>query len=182
MNTVTIVLLVILVVLIAAIVALYFLGKRLQKKQEEGEAAIEATKMTIPLLVIDKKIMKIKDAGLPNEITSQIPKWRQRIKVMVVKAKIGGYQMPASQKMSRMTGGPTTKVQSQIVTLICDRKEVYDSIPVKKEVKATVGGGIHIIDVKGVHGNTTVKPEQKKKSKFQQFKENIQKKAGAKPL
>ncbi|MCR5778541.1 MAG: hypothetical protein K6G84_14170 [Lachnospiraceae bacterium] len=183
MNTVTIVLLVILVVLIAAIVALYFLGRRLEKKQAEGQAAIDATSVTMPLLIIDKKVMKIKDAGLPEAVTSQIPKWRQGAKVQVVKAKIGGFQTMVSQKQNRMAGGPqTAKVQSQIVTLICDSKEVFDAIPVKKEVKATVGGGIHITAVKGIHGNTTEKAPEKKKSKFQLWKEDIQKKAGAKPL
>ena len=183
MNTVTIVLLIVLVVLIAAIVALYFLGRRLEKKQAEGQAAIEATSMTLPLLIIDKKIMKIKDAGLPEAVTSQIPKWRQGAKVPVVKAKVGGFQTAVNQKMNRMSGGPqTAKVQSQITTFICDSKEVFDSIPVKKEVKATVGGGIHIVSVKGVHGNTTEKAPEKKKSKFQIWKEELQKKAGAKPL
>lgn len=182
MNTVTIVLLVILVVLIAAIVALYFLGRRLEKKQAEGQAAIEATSVTMPLLIIDKKVMKIKDAGLPEAVTSQIPKWRQGAKVPVVKAKIGGFQTMVGQKQSRMSGPQTAKVQSQIVTLICDSKEVFDAIPVKKEVKATVGGGIHITAVKGVHGNVTEKAPEKKKSKFQQWKDDLQKKAGAKPL
>ncbi|XME02705.1 hypothetical protein QYZ88_000615 [Lachnospiraceae bacterium C1.1] len=183
MNTITIVLIVVLVVLIAAIVALYFLGRRLEKKQAEGQAAIEATSATLPLLIIDKKVMKIKDSGLPDAVISQIPKWRRGTKVQVVKAKIGGYQTMVGQKMNRMNGGPaTTKVQSQIVSLVCDSKEVFDAIPLKKEVKATVGGGIHITAVKGIHGNAIEKAPEKKLSKFQQWKENLQKKVGAKPL
>ena len=183
MNTPLIIALVILGILIIALVVLYFLGRRLEKKQAEGQAAIEATSATIPLLVIDKKVMKIKDSGLPDAVIEQIPKWRRGTKIPVVKAKIGGYQTMVNQKMNRMGGGPaTTKVQSQIVTLICDSKEVFDAIPVKKEVKATVGGGIHITSVKGVHGNTIEKAPEKKLSKFQQWKDNLQKKAGAKPL
>lgn len=183
MNTFTIVGIVVLVVLLIAIVALYFLGRRLEKKQAEGQAMIDATSATLPLLIIDKKVMKIKDSGLPEEVISQIPKWRRGTKVQVVKAKIGGYQTMVGQKMNRNGGGPaTTKVQSQIVTLVCDSKEVFDAIPVKKEVKATVGGGIHITAVKGIHGNAIEKAPAKKLTKFQQWKENIQKKAGAKPL
>ena len=65
MSTWAIVLLCIMAVLIVAIVVLYFLGRNMQKKQEAQQAQIEAMKQTVSMLIIDKKRMKIKDAGLP---------------------------------------------------------------------------------------------------------------------
>ena len=65
------------------------------------------------------------------------------------------------------------------MTLVADEK-IYDEIPVKKEVKATVSG-IYITAVKGLHGK--IAPvEQKKKSRFKQALERAQEKAGAKQV
>ncbi len=61
MHPVTIVLLVILVILIGLLVGLYFFGKKTQKKQEEQQAQIEASKQTVSMLVIDKKRMPLKE-------------------------------------------------------------------------------------------------------------------------
>ena len=157
MNTLTIVLLVILAILIIAVVALYFLGKKAQKKQSEQQAQIEAMKQTVSLLIIDKKRLKLRDAGLPQAVLEQTPKWLRGSKLPIVKAKVG----------------------PQVMSLICEEK-IFDSVPVKKEVKATVSG-IYITGVKGLHGKPIV-AEQKKKSKFKQLVERAQEKAGAKPL
>ena len=80
MSTVTIVLLVILVILIGVLIGLYFFGKKAQKKQEEQQAQIEASKQTISMLVIDKKRMPLKESGLPQMGRSKLP---------IVKAKVG---------------------------------------------------------------------------------------------
>ena len=58
-------------------------------------------------------------------------------------------------------------------------ESIFESVPVKKEVKATVSG-IYITAVKGPHGTAIVKPTKKKGW----FKRNVgfQEKAGAKPL
>ena len=157
MSKFTIVMLVILVILIIAVVVLYFLGKRAQKKQNEQQAQIDAMKQTVSMLIIDKKRMKLRDAGLPQAVIEQTPKWLRGSKLPVVKAKVG----------------------PQVMSLICDEK-IFDSVPVKKEVKAVVSG-IYITDVKGLHGKPIV-AEQKKKSKFKQLVERAQEKAGAKPL
>ena len=157
MNTLTIVLLVILVVLIIATVALYFFGKKAQKKQEEQQEQLAAVKQTVSMLIIDKKRMKLKDSGLPQAAINQTPRLLRGTKVPVVKAKIG----------------------PQIMTLICDEK-IFDQVPVKKEVKATVSG-IYITSVKGLHGKPVAK-EQKKKGFFKRAIEQAQEKAGAKPL
>ena len=157
MKTWMIVLLVILAIMVVAVVALYFIGKKVQKRQNEQQAQIDAVKQTVSMLIIDKKRMKLKDAGLPQAIVAQTPKMMRRLKLPVVKAKVG----------------------PQVMTLICDEK-IFDSVPVKKEVKAVVSG-IYITDVKGLHGKPIV-TEQKKKSKFKQLVEKAQEKAGAKPV
>ena len=124
MSTVTIVLLVILVILIAAVIALYFFGKKAQKKQDEQQAQIQANKQTVSMLVIDKKLMPLKDSGLPQMVIDQTPKLMRRSKLPIVKAKVG----------------------PKINILIADEK-VFDLIPVKKEIKAEVSG-LYIVGVK----------------------------------
>lgn len=156
-STATIVLLVILVVLIAAVVALYFFGKKTEKKQAEQQQAMDAMKQTVSMLIIDKKRLKIKESGLPQQVIDQTPKYLRFTKLPIVKAKVG----------------------PQVLTLVSDDK-IFDSIPVKKEVKATVSG-IYITGVKGLHGPIE-KPELKKKSKFKAAVEKLQEKAGAKPI
>ncbi len=156
MSTWQIVLLVILAVLIAAVVALYFLGRKAQKKQAQQQQQIDAMKQTVSMLIIDKKRMKIKDSGLPQAVINQTPKLMRGTKLPIVKAKVG----------------------PQIMSLVSDDK-IFDSIPVKKEVKAVVSG-IYITDVKGLRGKVQV--EQKKKGFFRRTLEKVQEKAGAKPL
>ena len=158
MSPVTITLLVILVVLVAAIVALYFLGKKAQKRQAEQQEMMNANRQTISMLIIDKKRMKIRESGLPQMVIDQTPKLMRGSKLPIVKAKVG----------------------PQILSLISDEK-IFDSIPVKKEVKAVVSG-IYILDVKGLHGNKTESAAPKKKSFFKRAVETLQEKGGAKPL
>lgn len=157
MSTLSIVLLVILAVLIVTVIVLYFVGKKAQKKQSEQQAQIDAMKQTVSMLIIDKKRMKLRDAGLPQMVLEQTPKMMRGVKFPIVKAKVG----------------------PQVMSLICDEK-IFDSVPIKKEVKAVVSG-IYITDVKGLHGKPVV-AEQKKKSKFKQLVEKAQEKAGAKPI
>ena len=54
MQTWQIVLLIVLAVLLVAAVVLYFVGKRLEKQQDENEARLEVGKQTVSMLVIDK--------------------------------------------------------------------------------------------------------------------------------
>lgn len=157
MSPVTITLLVILAVLIIGAVVLYFLGKKAQKKQAEQQEMMEANKQTVSMLIIDKKRMKLKESGLPQMVIDQTPKLMRGSKLPIVKAKVG----------------------PQILSLISDEK-IFDSIPVKKEVKAVVSG-IYILDVKGLHGKVEAKPA-KKKGFFKRALEAAQEKAGAKPV
>lgn len=144
------VLLIILVILIAVLVVLYFLGKRAQKKQEENQAQIEAAKQTVNMLIIDKKRLRIKESGLPQMVIDQTPKLMRRTKLPIVKAKIG----------------------PRIMTMVADEK-IFDLIPLKKEVKATISG-IYIADVRGVRGPLE-QPKQKEKF-FRRMKNKIAKK------
>ena len=148
MHPVTIVLLVILVILIGLLVGLYFFGKKTQKKQEEQQAQIEASKQTVSMLVIDKKRMPLKESGLPQMVIDQTPKLLRRSKMPIVKAK-----------------GP------KISILIADEK-VFDLIPVKKEIKAEVSG-LYIVGVKGIRGNLDA-PVKKKKGFFARFKKSAE--------
>ncbi|MBO6133342.1 MAG: hypothetical protein J6P05_03305 [Lachnospiraceae bacterium] len=156
MHTATIILLVILLVLVIVLAVLYFFGKRVQKKQAEQQAMIDSMKQVVPILVIDKKRMKIKESGLPQAVIDQTPKVLRGSKLPIVKAKVG----------------------PQIINFIADEK-IFDLIPLKKQIKATISG-LYITDVKGIR--ETLKAPEKKKSKFTIWKENLQKKAGAKPL
>ena len=158
MSTVTIVILSILAVIVIAMVVLYFVGKKMQKKQAEQQAQIDAMKQTVSMLIIDKKRMKLKDAGLPPMVIEQTPKVLRNSKLPIVKAKVG----------------------PQIMSLISDEK-IFDSIPVKKEVKAVISG-IYITDVKGLHGKSQVQVEKKKKGFFKRALEKAQEKAGATPV
>lgn len=138
MSTLTIVLIVIAVVMVAITIALYFLGKKAEKKQEEQNETLAATAQTVSMLIIDKKKMKLTDSGLPAAVIEQSPKMLRRSKLPIVKAKVG----------------------PKVMTLICDAS-IYDSIPVKKEVKAVVSG-LYITGVKGLHGAIETPPKKKK--------------------
>lgn len=132
------VMLIIVVVLVGALVALYFFGKKAEKKQAEQQEQMEAIKQTVSMLIIDKKKMRLKDSGLPQMVIDQTPKLMRRTKMPVVKAKVG----------------------PRIMTLICDAA-IFDQIPVKKEIKATVSG-IYITGVRGIRGPLET-PQKKKK-------------------
>ena len=146
MSTGMIVMLVILVILIAGLIALYFFGKKTEKKQAEQKAQMEAVAQTINMLIIDKKTMRLKDAGLPTAVIENTPKYLRRSKVPIVKAKVG----------------------PKIMTLMCDA-QVFPLVPVKKEVKAVVSG-IYITGVKGVRG--PLETPKKKKGFFARFKKD----------
>ena len=112
MSTPMIIMLIVLVVLIGVCVALYFFGKKAQKKQAEQQQQMDAVAQTVSMLIIDKKKMKLKDAGLPAVVLENTPKYLRRSKVPVVKAKVG----------------------PKVMTLMCDAS-IYDLIPVTFAVK-----------------------------------------------
>ena len=139
MSTPLLILTIVLGVALVIMAVLYFVGKRAEKKQEAQKEQIEAMKQTVSMLIIDKKRMKLKDAGLPQAVIDQSPKLMRWAKVPIVKAKVG----------------------PQILSLVCDEK-IFDSVPIKKEVKATVSG-IYITEVRGLFGKNALPPKKKQK-------------------
>ena len=137
MSTPVIVLLVILAVLIVALVVLYFMGKKMQKRKEEQDAQMAAVAQTIPMLVIDKKKMKLSESGLPQAILEQTPKMMRRSKMPIVKAKVG----------------------PKVTTFLCET-EIFEQIPVKQQIKATVSG-LYITGIKGMRGPLETVPRKK---------------------
>ena len=146
MSKLTIALLVIIVLLLAAFIALYVVGKKAQRRQLVQKEQMDAIAQTVSMLIIDKKKMKLKDAGLPAVVLENTPKYLRRSKVPVVKAKVG----------------------PKVMTLMCDVK-VFEVLPVKKEAKVVVSG-IYITGIKSVRGGLDI-PEKKKKKRFFSKKE-----------
>ncbi len=134
-----IVLLVVCVVLAAFLAFAYFYGRKLQKRQVEQQEQLKAMEQILSALIIDKKILPLKDAGLPEVVIQQTPKYLRRSKLPVVKAKIG----------------------PRVMNLIADRS-VYDILPLKKECKISLSG-IYITGLKSVRGGN-VPPAPKKKT------------------
>ena len=147
MQTFLNVLLVILLILVIVLVVLYFVGRRMQKKQAAQQEQMEAAKQTVSMLIIDKKMMPIKESGLPQMVIDQTPKLMRRSKLPIVKAKVG----------------------PRIMTLVSDAS-IFDSIPVKREVKAVVSG-IYIMEVKGVRG--PLETPKKKKGFWARMKDKV---------
>ena len=158
MSKLSIILLVILIVMIGVLVALYFIGKRLEKQQAEQNERIQANKQPVVIMAVDKKRLKLKESGLPEEVIAQTPWYARRSKVPIVKAKVG----------------------SRFMNLIADEK-VFDLIPINKQVKAMVSG-IYIVEVKGMRGQKLVSDNPVKKSWWRKQMDKLQEKAGAKPL
>lgn len=128
---------IILLIAIVVLLFLYFKGSKLQKEQEEQRSKIMDAAQQVTMLIIDKKRMPIKDAGLPQIVIDQTPKRALRSKVPIVKAKVG----------------------PRIMTLIAD-EQVYDLIPVKTEVRAMVSG-IYITSINNFRKAPVPEPEKK---------------------
>ena len=136
--------LIVLAILAVLLIVLVIVGRNLQKKQEASNGQMEAMAQTMSMLVIDKKMMKLKDANLPKVVLEQTPKYLRGSKVPVVKVKAG----------------------PNIMNLISDAK-IFDQIPVKTEVKAKVSG-IYIMEILG--SRAKVQEEPKKKGFLSKFK------------
>ena len=93
---------------------------------------------TVNILIIDKKKMKLADAGLPKQVVDSTPKYLRWSKMPIVKAKIG----------------------PKVMTLISD-PQVFEQLPVKQEAKVVVSG-IYITKVKSVRGGQVIQPKKKK--------------------
>lgn len=137
MKTFLIVLVSILAVVAVALIVLSIVGRKMQKKQDSQRKQMDAAAQTMSILVIDKKMLKLKDSGLPAIVMEQTPKYLRRVKMPIVKAKVG----------------------PKVVTLVAE-KAVYDVLPVKTTVKATISG-IYITAVRAERG-ALLQPAKKK--------------------
>ena len=137
MSTLTKVLLVILVLLVIAAVALYFYGRKLQEQQASQQAAFDAAKQTVSMLVIDKKKLRISQSGLPQMVLDQQPWYTKWMKVPIVKAKVG----------------------PRIMTFMADAN-VFDVLPLKTECKVVISG-LYITEIKAARGGIPQVPKKK---------------------
>ena len=128
---------IIIVIVVGIWIGLYFFGKRMQKKQEAQQEQIQAAAQQASLLIIDKKRMKLKEANLPKIVMEQVPKRLRGSKVPIVKAKVG----------------------PQVMSFICD-EQIFDEIPVKREVKARISG-IYIVGIKNIRGKDVNTKQEK---------------------
>lgn len=136
-----IIVLIVLAILAILLVVLYRFGNKLQERQlSQKEQMIEAAQPAT-MLIIDKKVLPMKDAGLPKIVMEQAPKRYHKAKLPIVKAKIG----------------------STIQNMICD-DAIFDQVPTKGEVKAMISG-IYILSVKSVRGKKNVVEEETGKKK-----------------
>lgn len=156
MNPILLTILIILAVIVVAMIVLYIIGRRMQKKQEAAMPDVRAGAQSVSMLVIDKKHLKLKEAGFPPIVLEQTPKYMRGAKVPVVKAKVG----------------------PRILNLMCDEK-IFDDIPVKKEVKALING-IYVIEVRGLRASAKPEEEPKKKGFFKRAKKEALKAADEK--
>lgn len=137
MSTLTKVLLVILVLLVIAAVALYFYGRKLQEQQASQQAAFDAAKQTVSMLVIDKKKLRISQSGLPQMVLDQQPWYTKWMKVPIVKAKVG----------------------PRIMTFMADAN-VFAVLPLKTECKVVISG-LYITEIKSARGGIPQVPKKK---------------------
>ena len=137
MSTLTKVLLVILVLLVIAAVALYFYGRKLQEQQASQQAAFDAAKQTVSMLVIDKKKLRISQSGLPQMVLDQQPWYTKWMKVPIVKAKVG----------------------PRIMTFMADAN-VFEVLPLKTECKVVISG-LYITEIISARGGIPQVPKKK---------------------
>ena len=133
-----IVLIVLAALLIVALVLLFVFGRKMQTRQAEAEKQMELTKQQVSILVIDKQKKKMTEAGLPDAVVQQAPFYARKMKLPVVKAKIG----------------------PRVMTLIADAN-VYEILPVKKTCTVMLSG-IYITELKAVRGGSVPKLPEKK--------------------
>lgn len=136
-------LIIVIAVVVVVLIVTYRMGKKQQEKREQQQETIDAMKQNMTMLVIDKKRLPIKDSGLPAQVIEQTPRYLRRNKVPIVKAKVG----------------------PKIMLFIAE-KDVYDEIPLKKEIKATVSG-LYITEIRGLRG--PIEKPVKKKNFFQKL-------------
>lgn len=135
------IMIIVIVVALALMFVLYKVGDKLQKKQNSQREQMAEAAQPMNMLIIDKKMLPMKDAGLPKMVMEQTPKRYQKAKLPIAKVKVG----------------------PQIMNMICD-DAIFDELPTRGEVKAMVSG-IYIISVKSIRGKKVAQEEETGKKK-----------------
>ena len=135
------IMIIVIVVALALMFVLYKVGDKLQKKQNTQREQMAEAAQPMNMLIIDKKMLPMKDAGLPKMVMEQTPKRYQKAKLPIAKVKVG----------------------PQIMNMICD-EAIFDELPTRGEVKAMVSG-IYIISVKSIRGKKVAQEEETGKKK-----------------
>ncbi len=125
---------------VVVIILLWRATKKQEKRRDEQQEIIDDVAQTYSMLVIDKKKVRLKDADIPDYVKKETPWYGQRAKVPVVRVKVG----------------------PNVMNMIADN-EIFDLIPVKKEIKAKVAG-IYITDVRGIR--TSLDKKKKRTGPF----------------
>ena len=128
------------VVVVAVFAAFYFLNRWASKKMGDQQAMVEKTKQEVQIFVIDKRRDRISNVNLPKAVHEAVPKVSKLMRMYFIQAKVG----------------------PRIMTLMCDRKHVFNAIPVKKNVKVELAG-IYIVSVKGMKTEQEIKAAGKEK-------------------
>lgn len=121
MKTLIIVAVIVAVIIIAAVIALRIVNKKAKEKKEENIKLAEnaGNLVTTNIFIIDKAMKKPEEANLPQKVVEALPKAVRKVKLPIVKAKVG----------------------PKIMTLVCE-KDVYEQILPKQEVKAKMAGAV----------------------------------------
>ena len=101
------------------------------------QAAFDAAKQTVSMLVIDKKKLRISQSGLPQMVLDQQPWYTKWMKVPIVKAKVG----------------------PRIMTFMADAN-VFEVLPLKTECKVVISG-LYITEIKSARGGIPQVPKKK---------------------
>ena len=145
------IMIIVIVIALALMFVLYKVGDKLQKKQSAQREQMAEAAQPMNMLIIDKKMLPMKDAGLPKMVMEQTPKRYQKAKLPIAKVKVG----------------------PQIMNMICD-DAIFDELPTRGEVKAMVSG-IYIISVKSVRGKKVVQEEETGKKKKSNWRTRMRK-------
>ncbi len=128
-----------LAVVAAMIIFNFTLKKKFERRADEQQKLIDETKETVTMLIIDKKRMKLRDAGLPKMVLEEAPKRYARKTMPIIKAKVG----------------------PRIMTFVAN-KDVFKTIPIKTNVKAEVSG-IYVTGFVPLKASKTADTAPKKK-------------------
>ena len=146
------ILLIIMAVALVVLFVLYKFGNKLQQRQLDQKEQMAEAAQPATMLIIDKKYLPMKDAGLPKMVMEQTPKRYHKAKLPIVKAKVG----------------------PQIMNFICD-DAIFEDLPTKGEVKAMISG-IYIVSVKSIRNKkkNVAEEEETGKKKKKGFRQRMQ--------